>query len=124
MICLPTEPRLPQPVNLLCAGKSSSATFPSYSTGTSTSTTPADCLLVRSVLIQLWQLLHFPRIYQSMPCPCPPHPHPHPHPHQLSGAVDNTYFNVRDSIFPLTFSFRPVFALVPPSMPPFHSTPT
>lgn len=132
MICLPTEPR-PQPQSqpprrLLsldfcpCSSENSSSEATVWCSSPSPAALPLTaCWLVRSVLIQLWQLLHFPRIYQSMPCPCPRHPHPQPHPHQLSGAVDNTYFNVRDSIFPLTFSFRPVLAPDPPLTPsPLH----
>lgn len=52
-------------------------------------------------VIQLWQLLHFPRIYQPVSVRCLPARHVH----VLLISCGHTYFNVRDSIL---FSLLPL----------------
>lgn len=59
-------------------------------------------------VIQLWQLLHFPRIYQPVSVRCLPARHVH----VLLISCGHTYFNVRDSIL---FSFLLLYALTLPA---------
>lgn len=60
-------------------------------------------------VIQLWQLLHFPRIYQPVSVRCLPARHVH----VLLISCGHTYFNVRDSIL---FSLLPLLLLLAQSL--------